>query len=212
VSSLVPRWLAALPAGTDPDAAHRVGAGLLRRWSEPHRTYHCVAHLAAVLSTVDEHAGLADDADAVRLAAWYHDAVYDPRSADNEERSARLAAGELTGLGVPAERVHEVVRLVRLTRAHDVRPEDRNGALLADADLAVLARPPAEYDRYARAVREEYAHVPEPLFRDGRAAVLRHLLALPELYRTVPDRSERTARARANLSRELHDLGGAPGR
>ena len=67
-------------------------------------------------------------------------------------------------------------------------------------------RPPDGYDDYARAVREEYAHVPEPLFRAGRATVLRHLLGLPELYRIVPERADWTVRAHANLHRELSAL------
>src|SRR3954469_6456727 len=80
----------------------RVGAQLLRRWSEPHRGYHNVDHLAAVLDTIGEYAATAGDADAVRLAAWYHDAVYDPARADNEAASAALAVTELTALGVGA--------------------------------------------------------------------------------------------------------------
>ncbi|HET8659753.1 MAG TPA: metal-dependent phosphohydrolase [Micromonosporaceae bacterium] len=203
---LLTRWRAALPPGVDGAAADDAGTDLLRRWAEPHRRYHDVAHLAAVLSIVDAHAGTAADADAVRLAAWFHDAVYDPQADDNEERSAQLAVATLTGLGMAPQRVGEVARLVRLTAAHSVPPDDSNGALLADADLAVLAAPPAGYDRYAAAVRQEYAHVPDPLFRAGRAAVLRHLMGLPQLYRIVPDRAERTRRAHDNLRRELDGL------
>src|SRR5689334_15382646 len=62
-----------------------LGADLLARWREPHRHYHTDEHLAFMLEIIDRHADLADDADAVRLAAWFHDAVYDPRAADNEE-------------------------------------------------------------------------------------------------------------------------------
>ena len=203
---LAARWRTALPAGVDPAIADRIGADLVLRWTEPHRRYHTVAHLRSVLSTVDEHEAFVDDADAVRLAAWFHDAVYDPQAPDNEERSAAFATGVLPDLGVRPARVAEVARLVRLTAGHEVPPGDRNGALLADADLAVLARPPDGYDDYARAVREEYAHVPEPLFRAGRATVLRHLLGLPELYRIVPERADWTVRAHANLHRELSAL------
>lgn len=191
-----------VPPGTDPAAIAEAGRDLLRRWSEPHRRYHDVEHLATVLSIVDELAAPAE----VRLAAWYHDAVYDPRSGDNEERSARLAVDALTKLGMAPGRVDEVARLVRLTAGHEVSDGDVNGALLCDADLAVLARSTDGYDRYAVAIREEYAHVPEEAFRAGRAAVLRHLLDLPALYRLprLPDRWEEAARA--NLRRELNTL------
>jgi predicted metal-dependent HD superfamily phosphohydrolase len=175
-----------------------LGRDLLDRWSEPHRQYHTVDHLAAVLAVVDRYAHLAADADAVRLAAWFHDAVYDPRATDNEERSADLAD---RALGDP-----EVARLVRLTAGHEVAPGDANGALLADADLAILAADRDAYDRYAAAVRREYAHVPEDAFRAGRARILRGLVALPALYRIVPPRADWEAAARANLARELAAL------
>jgi predicted metal-dependent HD superfamily phosphohydrolase len=184
-------------------AADELGAWLLERWSEPHRHYHTPGHLAAVLAVVDEYADLAPDPDAVRLGAWWHDAVYDPRAGDNEERSAALAEAALPAVGVPAARVAEAARLVRLTAGHAVAPGDANGALLADADLAILAAPAAAYDRYAAAVRREYAHVPDGAFRAGRAAVLERLAALPELFRIVPPRRRWEAAARENLAREL---------
>jgi predicted metal-dependent HD superfamily phosphohydrolase len=186
-----------------------VGRDLLARWSQPHRCYHTLAHLALMLRVIDEHADLADDADAVRLAAWFHDAVYEVFAADNEEQSARLAGTTLAALGFSAQRAAEVARLVRLTAGHAVEPGDRNGALLADADLAILASERPDYDRYAAAVRAEYAAVPDDVFRPGRAAILRKLADLPELFRVVPARAEWTARARANLETEIATLSGA---
>nr|WP_240943149.1 metal-dependent phosphohydrolase [Planosporangium thailandense] len=188
-----------------PDA-DALGAELIACWSQPHRHYHTTDHLAAVLAVVDRYADLVPDPDAVRLAAWFHDAVYDPRAGDNEERSARLAEASLPGAGVPAERTKETARLVRLTAGHAVAGDDHDGALLADADLAILAADPDVYDRYATAVRHEYAHVPEAAFRAGRADVLGGLLALPALYRIVPVATEWEARARANVGRELATL------
>ncbi|MET7672858.1 HD domain-containing protein [Micromonospora luteifusca] len=207
---LLERWrVAALGAGARPDAAS-TGAGeqLLTRWREPHRHYHTVAHLTAVLDVVDQHAELADRVDVVRLAAWWHDAVYDPRAAGdaNERDSAALAEDVLTGLGVPAPTVAEVHRLVLLTAGHEVAPGDTDGALLCDADLAVLATSPAAYERYAAAIRREYDHVPEPAFRAGRAAVLRDLLALPALFRLPPLASRWEGPARDNVRRELAAL------
>ncbi|MEW2141384.1 metal-dependent phosphohydrolase [Micromonospora vinacea] len=211
---LLDRWRAAARgagARPDPDAT---GAGeqLIVRWREPHRHYHTLAHLTAVLDVVDQHADLAARTDLVRLAAWFHDAVYDPRAAGdaNERDSAALAESVLTGLGVPAPMVAEVRRLVLLTAGHTVAPGDRDGALLCDADLAVLAAPPARYERYAAAIRREYAHVPEPAFRAGRAAVLTGLLSLPALFRSPPLASRWEEPARDNVRRELAALTGEP--
>ncbi|MGY5883759.1 HD domain-containing protein [Modestobacter lacusdianchii] len=186
----------------DSETSRTEWAALVGAWSEPHRSYHDLAHLAAVLGIVDQLAGHATDPTAVRLAAWYHDVAYDPERSDNEEVSAARARIGLLGL-VPDATVAEVERLVLLTAGHDPADDDPNGAVLCDADLAVLASPPAAYAGYASAVRAEYGHLSDADFTAGRIAVLEQLLALPQLFR-VPAAAERwTEPARANLTAEL---------
>lgn len=106
-----------------------------------------------------------------------------------------------------------MARLVRLTITHDPAPGDADGELLCDADLGVLAGAPEEYAAYAAAVRAEYGFVPDEAFRDGRAAVLRQLLALPRLFRTAYGAAHWEAPARTNLAAELVRLseGGGEG-
>lgn len=203
-------WLrTARSAGAKGDVAG-AGARLLAAYGDPARGYHDLRHLDEVLRTVDDLAHRAADADAVRLAAWFHDAVYDVHAPDSEERSAELAGSELRRLRVAADRIAEVRRLVLLTRSHDPAPDDVDGAVLCDADLAVLAADPARYRDYTEGVRREYAHVPDEQFAAGRAAVLRALLDLPELYRTPEARAWEPV-ARANMAAELARLSpGAP--
>jgi predicted metal-dependent HD superfamily phosphohydrolase len=177
-------------------------AALVAAWSEPHRRYHDLAHLAAVLGLVGQLSDAAGDPAAVRLAAWYHDAVYDPTRSDNEQVSAQRARAGLRGL-VPDERIHAVERLVLLTAGHDPPPGDADGAVLCDADLAVLASPPDAYASYASAVRAEYGHLSDEVFTAGRTAVLEQLLALPALYRLPAVAAEWTPRAQANMTAEL---------
>jgi predicted metal-dependent HD superfamily phosphohydrolase len=211
VTTLVDRWVAAArgagATAADEDLA-AAGAYLLTRWSEPQRQYHTVTHLTAVLDVVDQHAELAPGADRVRLAAWLHDAVYDPQALGdaNERDSAEFAAGLLTTLGAPDEVAAEVARLVGLTAGHATQDDDPDGELLCDADLAVLAGDPEEYASYTAAIRREYAHVPDDAFRGGRTQVLKALLELPSIYRHAPLRTAWEDRARANLEAELKTL------
>lgn len=180
---------------------------LLVRWREPQRHYHTLTHLTAVLGHIDGPLEqYADAPDLVRLAAWFHDAVYLPERSENEERSARLAERALAEAGLPADATAEVARLVRLTVGHDPAGDDRNGQVLCDADLAILAAPPSAYAAYTAAVREEYHFVPNDAFRSGRAAVLRRLLELPRLFRTPYGREHWEATARYNLRAELEML------
>lgn len=207
-AALLHRWTALLERvatpGSPPPAPF--GDELLRRWSEPQRRYHTLTHLAAVLDAVDALADPAEDADPVRLGAWFHDAVYAPDRSENEERSARLAERVLPEAGVPAPLVAETARLVRLTTTHDPAPGDRGGELLCDADLAILAASPAGYAAYTASVRAEYAFVPDPAFREGRAAILEQLLALPVLFRTERGHAAHESTARNNLTAELNRL------
>ncbi|MET9731327.1 hypothetical protein ABZZ79_11920 [Streptomyces sp. NPDC006458] len=179
---------------------------LLTRWQEPQRHYHTLAHLTSVLDHVDTLERYAADADVVRLAAWFHDAVYLPDRSENEERSARLAERALPEAGVPEEKTAEVARLVRLTVTHDPGEDDFDGQVLCDADLAVLAGPPSVYAAYTAAVREEYHFVPNDAFRAGRSDILRQLLGLPRLFHTPYGERHWEATARYNLRGELEML------
>jgi predicted metal-dependent HD superfamily phosphohydrolase len=192
---LVERW-------AELTGERRLGEELVTRYREEHRRYHTDVHLAAVLDLVDELAADADDVDVVRLAAWFHDAVYDPQRGDNEERSAVLASRMLTDLGYA--KAEEVADLVRMTKTHE--PSDANGRVLCDADLAILAASPSDYAAYAAAVRQEYAFIPDEFFRPGRADVLEQLLKLPSLFHTSVARERFEARARANVQAEINQL------
>ncbi|WP_099908083.1 hypothetical protein [Streptomyces sp. TLI_171] len=209
-ASLSARWhdlLTRCGATADPGP---YADDLLARWAEPQRRYHTTSHLRAVLDRVDELAEHADDPDAVRLAAWFHDAVYRPDRSENEERSASLACRALREAGLAEPLVHEVDRLVRLTVTHHPAPGDRNGEVLCDADLAILGSPPETYAAYTAAIRGEYSFVPPDAFREGRAAILRQLLALPALYRTPEAHERYDAQARRNMHHELAELESRP--
>ncbi len=188
-----------------PEHWARLGLGvhvygeLVARWSEPHRHYHDVRHLAATLTALDLLAEEpAAESRPVRLAAWFHDAVYEGVAGADEERSASLAAELLADL----PEVDEVVRLVLLTAGHDPDPEDAAGAALGDADLAILGSMPGRYDVYVRDVRLDYDHVDDASWAIGRTAVLDQLLSLDPLYRTPKGAALWSERARANLTRE----------
>ena len=208
VTSLVDQFRdAARAAGATADDTDLEAAGgyLLGRWSEPQRQYHTVTHLSAVLNVVDLYAGLARHPERVRLAAWMHDAVYDPRALGdaNERDSAEFAEGVLATLGVPGEVAAEVARLVGLTAGHATEDGDPDGELLCDADLAVLAGDDEAYAQYTAAIRREYAHVSDADFEAGRAQVLKALLELPSIYRLEPLRAAWEERARSNLRKEM---------
>jgi predicted metal-dependent HD superfamily phosphohydrolase len=185
-----------------------LAADLRARYAEPHRRYHTVEHLEEVLASFARLRDLASVPEAVELALWFHDAVYEaaaPAGA-SEARSAALAVEQLRGAGFEGALVAEVERLVSLTAGHEVAAGDANGAVVADADLAILGAEPARYARYATDVRAEYVHVPDDAWATGRAAVLRGFLARPRLYRTDRAHADLDTAARRNLAHELAAL------
>ena len=187
--------------GAPPDAAHAVARDLVARYDEPHRRYHTLEHVGEVLAVVARLGAL----EAVELAAWFHDAVYDPRAGagESERASAELATDTLVSLRAPRDLIDEVARLVELTAGHQPDARDVNGKALADADLAILGASAERYERYRLAVREEYAHVPADAWRTGRADVLQGFLERPRLFHDDGLHAEIDARARTNLRREL---------
>lgn len=185
---------------------------LLTAWSEPARRYHGITHLEDCLAQLDESAAEAAERSLVEAALWFHDAVYEPLAADNEERSAAWARRALGGLGIPESAAGEVARLILLTRhAEPPADTDHAGALICDIDLSVLGRAREAFERYDRQIRAEYAAVPEPAYREGRRRVLAALLARDPLYRTEPFQRRYQANARDNLRRALARLEGTAG-
>jgi len=178
-------------------------------YAEPHRRYHTEQHLDHCLQQVDGLLDLADrDRRRLRWALLWHDAVYESGARDNEVRSAALAKSELTACGVDPADVAEVARLILLTESHRAPAEDYLGALMISIDLSILGSDPHRYREYAEATRDEYAHVPDELWRAGRGAVLRRMLHADTLYPNAQFREALEAQARQNISEELKGLAG----
>jgi predicted metal-dependent HD superfamily phosphohydrolase len=163
---------------------------LLVRHCEPHRRYHTLQHLDECFRALDQ---LQPHSEEVALAVWFHDAIYDTRRHDNEERSAQWAKSAV------GARVHDLVLATR----HDSAPDDAEARLLVDVDLAILAAPADRFDEYEAQIREEYAWVPEPTYRRERRRILEGFLARERIF-SHPGFDE--AQARNNLSRALARL------
>ena len=210
------RWwtqdVTALSPRADPREVAATGANLLERWAEPQRRYHSTRHLVEMFWALEDltDAGELSDTDATlgRVAAWLHDAVYEPSAVvgANESASAELAETLLPRLGLGAHDVTTVVELVRMTADHTVRRDSALHRAFHDADLWILASPESRFDEYCGQVRDEYASVPEPLFRVARAQILRDLVGAHGSYRTGHGRTHWDPPARVNLDRELARL------
>lgn len=221
LTSDAPQWFlksfvrSAVGAGAtaDTEAIEAVGQSLLDRWADENRHFHNLRHLASVLHRVDELAEETHEPDLVRLAAWYHGAVFNAerkvadasQGGEQTTASAALADKELTELGVPDRAADRVAALVNAIVRHAPDPADFDAAVLNDADLAMLAAEPQRYKDYKSAVRAEYAHIPAEDYLRARIRVIERLLARKSLFLS-PMGAAWEEPARQNLDMELHRL------
>lgn len=194
---LIGRWNALLASHEiDPLEHFSILDDLLTRHTEPQRFYHNLVHLDTLL-------GLLPAKPHLEFAVWFHDAVYDPTRADNEAQSARLALESLKRLGVEPSLIQKVTQIILATQNH--RSDNPDTALFLDADLSILGAEPKIYRAYARAIRQEYAWVPEALFLERRARVLQKFLSREHIYQTEAF-AHLEQPARENLQQELQTL------
>ena len=205
--------VADLAPGAHSDAVQAIGADLMRRLGEEHRRYHTARHVVEMFWALEdlEQAGVVTPRQTAlaRVAAWFHDAVYDTTSSggENEIDSAALAVRDLSALGLPADDVETVRDLVLSTHDHELTGTPL-AAAFHDADLWILSSPPGRYDEYTAQVRDEYAAVPDDVFRAARASILRPFLDRETIYATDFARESWEDAARVNLAAELGLLTG----
>jgi len=182
--------------GAEPQTAEAWWQTVAAHYREPHRHYHTLRHIEEMLD-------LLPDADETTLAAvWFHDVVYGGDV--NEERSAALARHALADLQFPAGAIDVVATMIIATKRHDPSSLPPPCHAFLDADLAILGSDTDRYREYVNAIREEYAWVPEDVFRDARARVLRNFLDRPSIYATDAFREKFETKARENMEGEMN--------
>lgn len=180
---------------------------LVERYSDRARSYHTLQHLEECFARLDEARSAAEQIHEIELALWFHDAIYDVRRQDNEERSALWARDVVLGAGVSVDVADRIQALIMVTK-HDGVPAAADEKLMVDVDLAILGAPVERFDEYERQVREEYSWVPGWLFRRKRREILRAFLSRPHIFNTEHFIAACETRARANLERSIAALGG----
>ena len=181
------------------------------------RHYHNLDHLVHGLTEIRVWAANTGapqrDADLVKKAFWFHDAVYvhGLQDTSNEEASARLWLA--SGLADDnADDASDVSALIRVTD-HFQAPAitHRLKDVMLGADLAILGQEDDVYDAYARMIRQEYGHVPAAIYNEQRAKALEHLCKKAKestLYADGWFAGQYNERAMANLTREIESFTG----
>ena len=169
-------------------------------YSEPHRRYHTAAHIEHCLRQFDLAADRMDEPDAVEMALWFHDAIYDIPGPENELRSAELFAARAGGRGSEQFRA-KVHRLIMATCHLDPPPATLDESFMVDIDLSSFGLPWEEFLRDSRAVRAELPHLTDAEFYPRQKKFLESLASRPVFCFTEFFRDRHEARARMNIER-----------
>lgn len=196
------RWLVLWKRIGARGNTEKIYANLMKRYAEPHRVYHALPHIEDCLDQLEEARHLAANPDAIEMALWYHDAIYDIKAKNNEEKSAELALVIAEDASLPDNFGKRVVSLILATK-HDAIPIDPDAKIIIDIDLSILGQSEEKFDEYERQIREEYKRVPENEFVTGRSAILKLFLKRPTIYLTQFFRDKYEAQAQKNITRSL---------
>ncbi len=208
------RWLNLLQLfATDRRIAAQIFDELTALYAGNQRFYHNFDHVRQVLSVIDLIKEDCQNAASVDLAAWFHDAIYDPKAGDNEERSAAYATASLTQLRVPASTIDVVTAMILKTKNHTDTNEiallsqnNMDAFIFLDADLAILGAPIQTYQAYAAGIRREYGWLSDEEYKNGRKKVLSCFLSWPRIYQTSRLRALLEIPARQNIQEEIRSL------
>jgi predicted metal-dependent HD superfamily phosphohydrolase len=174
-------------------------------YSQKNRAYHNLNHLGDLYKHLLEVKPLVEDWHTLVFAMFYHDAIYNIHSKDNEEKSAELAQKRLTQISYPLDKIQLCQQHILATKTHfNATNNDTN--LFTDADLAILGQPEPLYNAYSNQIRKEYAFYPNLIYNMGRKKVLKSFLDMPQIYKTDYFYNAFELQARKNLSNNLAQL------
>lgn len=204
---LLYRWQNTIqPLKVNPIDTNIIFNNLIAGYSTPGRYYHTLEHILHILITIDKLQAYVQDIHSVQIAAWFHDIVYDTQAKDNEAKSAEYAIELLYKLGFATNNIAHISDLIINTKSHQAAADDFDSQVLLDADLAILAADPVQYQEYAQAIRQEYAWVPQDQYIAGRKQVLEKFLQRDRIYFTPLMFEFAEQSARANITAEIQIL------
>ena len=188
----------------------KLEAELRAAYEAADRKYHNWLHITSLLADFHRLKDHWRHPEAVETAILWHDFVYVALSPSNEADSAEQMLERLKELAEPSV-LADAHALIIATASHTV-PNDMTAelaldcALFLDMDMAILGADRAAFDQYDSAIREEFAIVPDEVYRPRRAEVLAGFLARDDLYLTETFERGHDKQARANLQRAISRL------
>ena len=156
---------------------HRTIPLLYNNWTKIGRYYHNLDHLNDVISYIEKwrHRFTRSEFEQLILAAFFHDAIYDPRNPKtNEDKSKKLFRDSYIGKNERFSLVDDAI---------DCTKERKQPALFPlkifwEADNQVFRKDWMDVLKWERGIRREYSFAPDDKYKEARINFLKDNLGL----------------------------------
>lgn len=192
-------WQRCLRKGIKDDSSSYIHARLTKAYSEPQRVYHTLEHIEGCFAVFEEVKHLLDNADALALAIWFHDAIYELGADDNEQRSADWFMAETEGLfddGLRQQVYAHIMATLHCGRAI----EGHDSQIMVDIDLSSFGMPWPIFLRDSKKVRSERSDIPDQEFYAKQCGFQKALLERPRFFQSDYFFEHYENQARQNLT------------
>jgi predicted metal-dependent HD superfamily phosphohydrolase len=153
------------------------------RWKEKHRFYHNTDHLIQILQDIEKTPEFrylnVYEKHALLLAAFFHDAIYDPKRKDNEDKSINLFITSFKTKDI--KMLDTVCDLIECTK-HRIRPLEKLKRILWDADNAGFKKGYDKLLKNEKLLAKEYSFVPIKEYKQKRIEFIKRQIGLFGTY------------------------------
>ncbi len=178
---------------------------IILQYSAPYRKYHNINHLVDMFTIFDGVDHLMEDPNAVELAIFYHDYIYDPLANNNEDCSAGVMITDLRyelGFGI-TNHTRDLIMATTHKSTNKLVGDER---WIVDLDLAILGFDSPLFDKWGKNIREEYIQIDDESYRNARKDFLLGMLNRDHIYNTQVMRQRYESIAVENISRAIKEL------
>lgn len=148
-------------------------------WNEKTRFYHSISHLNQILYDIEHNIWFNElslvEKHTLVLGAFFHDAIFDSKKTDNEDRSIDFF--KRSYIRKDLIMIQKVISLIEATK-HRKRPIEKLQKIFWDADNAKFKEGYHTLLNNEKLIRKEYAHLSSKAYQEKRIKFLESNIGL----------------------------------
>jgi predicted metal-dependent HD superfamily phosphohydrolase len=172
---------------------------LMDSYSEPQRYYHTLDHIEHCLSLFDNISSKLKSPHALELAIWFHDVIYQPGAANNEQLSADQFMRTTKNRFDDSLRNTVYQHIMATLHLHS-EMNHADTQYMVDIDLSSFGLPWPEFIHDSENLRREMAHLSNEDYCRKQSAFQQALMDRPRFFRSDYFYQNYESQARQNLS------------